>query len=110
MEAVLVLLLCPEGDVRGDNRGDRIACNGLEAGGFLSGEGENKPPLLEDTLGFFSSEPLAALSEDFLLLSEVSFSLLIGFSGEPANFEWEGCKVGDGSDLTRDSCFTVGCC
>lgn len=86
VEAVLVLFPCPEGEVRGDRSGDlRVGRRG-GAEDFLSGEGENSPPLLDDTLGFFSSELLPP-ADDFLLLSELSFSLLGGFNGEPGSLE-----------------------
>jgi len=102
VEAVLVLFPCPVGEVRGDRRGD-FREGGTED--FLSGEGENRPPLLDDTLGFFSSEPLPV--EDFLLLSKLSFSLLGGFRGELGSLLW-GCCCG--SYFTRGSAFTCGAC
>ena len=86
-EAVPVFLLCPEGEVRGDSRGDWREGRGGGTEDFLSGKGENRPPLLEDTLGFFSSEPLLGLSKDFRFLSELSFSLLSGFKGEMGSLE-----------------------
>ena len=39
---------------------------------FLSGEELNSPPLLDETLGFFSSERLPP-ADDFLLLLELSW-------------------------------------
>jgi len=108
VEAVLVLLFGPEGEVRGDNRGDRRDGRGGGTEGFLSGEGENRPPLLDDTLGFLSSDPLLGLSEDFRLLSELSFSLLGGFNGELGSLECVPCNVGEEEVFTRDSCLTGG--
>jgi len=82
VETVLVLLAWPGGEVsRGERRGD-LREEG--APGFLSGDGEKRPPLLEEILGFFSSEPLPV--EDLFLLSELSFSLFGGFNGDPASF------------------------
>ena len=81
VEAVLVLLPWPVGRVKGDCRRDLRVESGEEAEDFLYGEGQNSPPLLDDTLGFFSSEMLPP-ADDFLLLLELSWL---------------------GSDLTRDS-------
>jgi hypothetical protein len=80
VETVLVLLAWPGGEV---SRGERRGAEG-GAPGFLSGDGEKSPPLLDAILGFFSSEPLPV--EDLFLLSELSFSLFCGFRGDPASF------------------------
>ena len=86
VEAVLVLFPCHEGEVRGDRRGDLRVGSERGAEDLLSEEGENSPPLLDDTMGFFSSEQLPP-ADDLLLLSELSFSLLGGFNGEPGSLE-----------------------